>query len=167
MTVLCKACVWGNSLAGIVVLIPAGGTDVYFLRMLCVCCLAEACASGWSLVQGNLTECGVSECDNDETLTNWGCCHVEQNFVITIDHILTYSVQQNPSWEANGSSPSQKKFPPFYGTRRFIAKFTTAHPLFLSWSRSLQSVSSHPTSLRSILILLFSKHLCPTPCLFA
>jgi hypothetical protein len=32
-----------------------------------------------------------------------------------------------------------KKFPEFYGTRRFIAAFTTACPLSLSWARSIQS----------------------------
>ena len=32
-----------------------------------------------------------------------------------------------------------KKFPAFYGTRRFIAAFTTARHLSLSWARSIQS----------------------------
>ena len=30
-----------------------------------------------------------------------------------------------------------KKFPTFYGIRRFIATFTSAHHLFLSWARSV------------------------------
>ena len=33
-----------------------------------------------------------------------------------------------------------KKFPAFYGTRRFITPFTSSRNLFLSWSRSIQSI---------------------------
>jgi len=50
-----------------------------------------------------------------------------------------------------------KKFPALYGTRRFITAFTSARHLSLSWASSIQSVSPHPTSWRSILIL--SSHL--------
>jgi len=48
-----------------------------------------------------------------------------------------------------------KKFPLFYGTRRFITAFTSARNLSLSWARSIQSILPHPTSWRSILILSF------------
>ena len=51
-----------------------------------------------------------------------------------------------------------KKFPTFYGTRRFITAFTSAHHLSLSWASSIQSIPPQPTSWRSILIL--SSHLC-------
>ena len=50
-----------------------------------------------------------------------------------------------------------KKFPAFYGARRFITAFTSARRLSLSWARSIQSMPSHPTSWRSSLIL--SSHL--------
>ena len=50
-----------------------------------------------------------------------------------------------------------KKFPAFYGTRRFITTFTSARHLSLSWAISIQSVPPHPTSWISILIL--SSHL--------
>jgi hypothetical protein len=50
-----------------------------------------------------------------------------------------------------------KKFPAFYGTRRFITVFTRARHLSLSWARLIQSMPSHPASRRSILIL--SSHL--------
>ena len=33
-----------------------------------------------------------------------------------------------------------KKFPTFYGTRRFITAFTSTHHLSLSWARSIQSM---------------------------
>ena len=50
-----------------------------------------------------------------------------------------------------------KKFSTFYGTRRFIIAFTSARHLSLPWASSIQSISPHPTSWRSILIL--SSHL--------
>ena len=46
-----------------------------------------------------------------------------------------------------------KKFPEFYGTKRFNTSFTSARHLSLSWASSIQSVPPHPTSWRSILIL--------------
>jgi len=50
-----------------------------------------------------------------------------------------------------------KKFPAFYGTRRFITTFTSPRHLSLFWVRSIQSIPPHPTSWRCILIL--SSHL--------
>jgi hypothetical protein len=50
-----------------------------------------------------------------------------------------------------------KNFQEFYGTRRFITVSTKALHWSLSWARSIQSIPSHPLSLRSILIL--STHL--------
>ena len=50
-----------------------------------------------------------------------------------------------------------KKFLAFYGTRMFITAFTNARQLSLSWASSIQSITPHPTSWRSILIL--SSHL--------
>jgi len=50
-----------------------------------------------------------------------------------------------------------KKFPAFYGTRRFITALTSARHLSLSWANSIQSTHPHPTSRRSIPIL--SSHL--------
>ena len=51
-----------------------------------------------------------------------------------------------------------KKFPAFYGTRRFITEFTSARHPSLSWATSIQFIPRHPTTWRSI-YLLFS-HLC-------
>ena len=50
-----------------------------------------------------------------------------------------------------------KKFPAFHGTRRFITALTNVRHLSLSWASPIQSIYSHPTSWRSILI---SAHLC-------
>ena len=50
-----------------------------------------------------------------------------------------------------------KKFPAFYGTRRFIIAFTSSRQLSVSWGTSIQSMPPHLTSWWSILIL--SSHL--------
>jgi hypothetical protein len=42
-----------------------------------------------------------------------------------------------------------KNYPTFYGTRRFITVFTRALYCSPSWARSIQSIPSHPISLRS------------------
>jgi hypothetical protein len=63
---------------------------------------------------------------------------------------------QSPSWEANRFAAMKKLPTAFYGTRRFIAAFTSARHLSLSCS-SIQSITPHPTSWTSILIL--SSHL--------
>jgi hypothetical protein len=47
------------------------------------------------------------------------------------------------------------KFPALYGKQRFITVFTKAHHRSTSWATSIQSVLSHPVSLRPILA-----HLC-------
>ena len=46
-----------------------------------------------------------------------------------------------------------KKFPAFYGIRRFITALTSSRHLSLSWASSIQSTHPHRTSRRSILIL--------------
>ena len=46
-----------------------------------------------------------------------------------------------------------KKFPAFHGTRRFIIALTSVRNLSLSWAGPIQSIYTHPTSWRSILIL--------------
>ena len=46
-----------------------------------------------------------------------------------------------------------KKFPAFHGTRRFITALTNVSHLSLSWASPIQSIYTHPTSWRSILIL--------------
>ena len=50
-----------------------------------------------------------------------------------------------------------KKFPTFYGTRRFLTALTSARHLSLSWTSPIQSSYPNHTSWRSILIL--SSHL--------
>ena len=46
-----------------------------------------------------------------------------------------------------------KKLPAFHGTRRFITALTSVRHLSLSWASPIQSIYTHPTSWRSVLIL--------------
>ena len=62
--------------------------------------------------------------------------------------------------EKPAGSQLVKKFPAFYGTRKFITAFTSARHLSLSRGNSIQSIPPHPTSWRSILILSSHLRLC-------
>ena len=73
-----------------------------------------------------------------------------------LTYLLTYSMQQSPSYEANRLV---KKFSVFYGTRRFITAFTSARHLSVSSASSIQSKPPHPTSWWSIWILSSHLHL--------
>ena len=46
-----------------------------------------------------------------------------------------------------------KKFPAFYGIRKFITALTSVRHPSLSWVSPTQSIYQHPTSWRSVLIL--------------
>jgi hypothetical protein len=59
-----------------------------------------------------------------------------------------------------------KKFPAFYGTRRFITAFTSARHLSLSWASLIRSILPHPTSWLFILPLYSHLHLGPLSSLF-
>ena len=66
------------------------------------------------------------------------------HFVNAFSILLTYSMEQSPSWEANWSSVSQE-IPAFYGTRRFITAFTSARHLSQSLSQisTVSALTSH------------------------
>jgi hypothetical protein len=66
-----------------------------------------------------------------------------------LTYILTYSMEQSPSWEAN-EFPASQEFLVFYGTRRFITAFTSAHHLSLSWA------STVPVQVRGLLFSCFA-----------
>ena len=53
-----------------------------------------------------------------------------ETYTCSLTCLLTYSMEQRPSWGANRFSI--KTFPAFYGTRRFIAAFISARHLSLS-----------------------------------
>jgi hypothetical protein len=66
-------------------------------------------------------------------------------------------MEQSPSSETDKFSQLTKKFPAFYGTRRFFTVLTSARHLSLSWANSIQSPRPPQTSATSIVI--FSSHL--------
>jgi hypothetical protein len=71
-----------------------------------------------------------------------------------------YSLTHSWSWALHDKLPILqllKNYPAFYGTRRFIAVLTRALQWSLSWAKWIESIPSHPITLRSILIL--STHL--------
>jgi hypothetical protein len=82
------------------------------------------------------------------TVTNAGPSWTQQR--IFTHHSL---MELSPSWEAANCTATQEIIPAFYGTRRFIAVLTRVFHWPLSSAREIQSIPSHPISLRSILIL--------------
>jgi hypothetical protein len=83
--------------------------------------------------------------------------YVQFGTSLLLTYLLTYSMEQSPSWEADQFSQLTKQFPAFYGTRRFFTLLTSVRHLSLSWANSIQSPLSPPTFWTSILIL--SSHL--------
>ena len=61
-------------------------------------------------------------------------------FITVIIKSLTYFMEQNSSWEANRLSDTQE-IPAFHGTQKFITAFTRARHLFISWARTIHSVT--------------------------
>ena len=73
--------------------------------------------------------------------------------------ILFYTPRSRVLLEKLTVSQLVKKIPTFYGTRRFITAFTSAHHLSLSFARSIETILPQPTSWRFILILYSHLHL--------
>ena len=73
-----------------------------------------------------------------------------------LTYLLTCSMVQSPSWEANWFAASQE-ISVFHGTGRFITALTSVRHLSLSWASPIQSIYPHTTSWRAILLL--STHL--------
>ena len=89
-----------------------------------------------------------------------------QTFKISAIYVLTYLFIYLLTYLLHGAESYLekltglqlvKKFPAFHGTRRFITALTSVRHLSLSWASPIQSIYTHPTSWRSILIL--STHL--------
>ena len=76
-------------------------------------------------------------------------------FLIRIPYtLLTYSLHGAESFLRSWLVLQLiKKFPAFYGIRKFITVLTSARHLSLSWAHSIQSPQPLPTSWRPILIV--------------
>ena len=79
-----------------------------------------------------------------------------KNMQDILTNLLTYSMEQSSSWEANRISASQG-IPRILWNPKVHYRMQSAHQLSLSWASSIQSILPHPSSWRSILIL--SSHL--------
>ena len=101
--------------------------------------------------------------DDDEEVVydcimyTWYCilAYIQHNGNVSFENEITNQITpwRRVLLEKLTGSQLVKKFPAFYGTRKFITAFTSARHLSLSWARSTQSIPPHPTSWRSILIL--------------
>jgi hypothetical protein len=81
----------------------------------------------------------------------------------SLNRMTDNSLIHSLSWDLLKKPPIVqllKNFAPFYGTRRFITVFTRAIHWSLTWAKSIQSIPSHPISLRSILMSSAHLHLC-------
>ena len=78
--------------------------------------------------------------------TSSGCCNwlLRKRRPFNLTYLLT--PRSRILLEKLTFSQLVKKFPAFYGTRRFITAFVSGRHLSLSWARSIQSMPLHPTS---------------------
>jgi hypothetical protein len=68
------------------------------------------------------------------------------------NQLLTHSMEQRPSWEANRYLASHETYRIVW-SRKFNTAFTTARHLSLSWATLIQSMPQYTTSRRSVLII--------------
>jgi len=73
-------------------------------------------------------------------------------------YLLTYSMEQSPSWEVDRFSASQE-IPRISRNPTVYHRIHKCPPHALSWASSIQSITPHPTSSRSILILSYYQRL--------
>jgi hypothetical protein len=93
----------------------------------------------------------IDKFTNRELISKWKACMGVTNY------LTPYSRQflRKPA-----VAQLLKNFATFYGTRSVIAVVTTAVHWFLSSARSTESISPHPISTRSVLILSTHLRLC-------
>ena len=101
-------------------------------------------------------------------MTHWHSLRHKINFIVFLNSLqffysslLTYSLHAARVLPYKLTvSQLVKKFPAFFGTRKFITAFKSAGPLSLSLTRTIQSRTPHSNFWRFILILSFLLHLC-------
>jgi hypothetical protein len=79
-----------------------------------------------------------------------------QGTTLLYRHLLTYSMEQSPSWKANWIAASQE-IPRVLWNPKVPHRTHKPRHVSLSWASPIQSPHPHPTSWRSILTL--SSHL--------
>jgi hypothetical protein len=89
---------------------------------------------------------------------NWHWALVESNWQGELRYLTYFLTYLITTWrrvllETLTGSQLVKKFPAFYGTRKFITVFTSACHLSLFWASSIQSIPPQPTSWNFILLL--------------
>jgi hypothetical protein len=113
---------------------------------------------GWGIIKYSMCLMGCSSLRMQTALHNlWQRVKQRSNYLRT--YLPTY--QLSPwSWNLEKPAVAQllNDFPTFYGTRRFIIMFKRSCHWSLSSARWIKPMSSHPISLRYILIL--SCYLC-------
>ena len=78
------------------------------------------------------------------------CLPVKDGIILLLTYLLT--LWSRILLEKLTGFQLVKKFPAFYGTRRFITTVKSIRHLSLSWASSIQTIPSHLTSWRSIVI---------------
>ena len=123
----------------------------------------------WILQEVDMVLCGVlwtrkwafglevwhPRCEPDDGLYT-GPKHVVAYYIcicISLTYLLTYLLtpRSRVLLEKLASLQLVKKFPAFYGTRRFLTALTRARHLSLSWASPIQSSYPNPTSWRSVI----------------
>jgi hypothetical protein len=79
---------------------------------------------------------------------------------MTERRLLTYLLTELSSSREAATVQPLKSFPTFQGTRMFITVFTRAIHWSLSWAKLIQSIPSHPISLKSVLTFFFIYLVC-------
>jgi hypothetical protein len=138
VTCLCTHCAW-------CVVLP--------LVLLCLFCSWMLAGLDWLCLYLLFSSCIIWNWQVFAHKTvNWSQLREECNMM------LQYNITKLTSWSwALLEKPPVVKLlrnlPAIYGTRRFIIVFTRALHWSLSWARSIQYITPHPISVRSILLL--------------
>jgi hypothetical protein len=109
----------------------------FWLSPLSLVCLCHACPTFWPVLCWNSKLSYTYICRMALPETFWHHC------------TYLFSPWSRVLLEKLTSLKLVKKFPAFYGTRRFITAFTSARHLSLSWASPIQSIPPHPTSWKS------------------
>ena len=121
-----------------------------------VCCLSLSLSLSLSLTHTHTHTHTHTQVSNNEV---WQEIHGMLSLLANVAYLLTYLLTPRCRVLLEKLTDLQlvKKFPAFYGTRRFITALTSVRHLSLSCASPNQSTYPHPTSWTSILIL--STHL--------